>query len=362
LEKLYSMDKGELSYVDTIKVNLEDLPKEVATNVRTQKQNHASTGVWSVLTSPTLILPLQEAPILEDSSEIAEVQPSECVLKDKLGEGAFAVVYKALWRGMNVVVKKFKVECDWTPQEFEKLAKYFKREIQNLRISSHSPFIVQMMGFCSAPFNFFLVLEYMSDGSLDKMIHDKKVVPAKLIQRFTWQVAKGMQILHKSKIIHRDLHTGNVLIDLKTMTAKVSDFGLSRNLSNSGSNFSRIRHYRYGAPELFRNDPYSLPADVYQFGVFVYELLTCDIYFSDISVYSVGSHVAKGIRPTIPPREELYPIPNLDNVINEKQYDFLCDLVCLCWDNEPTVRPEFDNIVKKLELSIEGDNNSMEVE
>jgi len=284
-------------------------------------------------------------------------------LKDKLGEGAFAVVYKAAWRGMDVVVKKFKVECDWTPQEFEKLSKYFKREIQNLRLSSHSPYIVQMMGFCSAPFNFFLVLEYMSDGSLDKMIHEKKVVPGNTIIRFAWQVAKGMQILHKSKIIHRDLHTGNVLVDLRTMTAKVSDFGLSRTLSNSGSNFSRIRHYRYGAPELFRNDPYSLPADVYQYGVFLYELLTCDIYFNDISVYSVGSHVAKGMRPSIPPREELYPIQNLDSVISDYQYDFILDLVCLCWDNEPTLRPDFDTIIKKLESFKEtSDNISMEVE
>ena len=94
------------------------------------------------------------------------------------------------------------------------------------------PRICQFLGACARPENLFLVLEFMEKGSLSDYIHGRNdYPPLTVVQKhiIVGDVSLGLAYLHKCNppIIHRDLTSGNVLLD-EQLRAKVSDFGLSR--------------------------------------------------------------------------------------------------------------------------------------
>lgn len=87
-----------------------------------------------------------------------------------------------------------------------------------------------------------------------------------------------MNYLHLCSIMHRDLKSGNVLLDTHG-TVKISDFGLScvLEIGKSSSDLTaETGTYRWMAPEVIRHEPYSTKADVYSFGVVLWEMITKD--------------------------------------------------------------------------------------
>lgn len=82
------------------------------------------------------------------------------------------------------------------------------------RKASNHPNIVQILGICTKLPNLCIVLEYMQAGSLHKILHKDNVrFDSKSVCRIGLEITKGMLHLHSLNIIHRDLHTGNVLVN-----------------------------------------------------------------------------------------------------------------------------------------------------
>jgi serine/threonine protein kinase len=83
------------------------------------------------------------------------------------------------------------------------------------------------------------------------------------------------------------------------------------------------------APEVIEHNPYREKADVFSFGIVLWELLTGRIPYSDMTpLQAAVGVVQKGLRPPIPPN---CPPP-------------LCDLMRLCWQRDPNVRPSFEQV------------------
>lgn len=256
----------------------------------------------------------------------------DLVVRDRIGAGSFGTVHRAEWNGSEVAVKIL-MEQDFHPDRCNE----FLREVAIMKRLRH-PNIVLFMGAVTEPPNLAIVTEYLSRGSLYRLLHKsggREVLDERRRLSMAYDVAKGMNYLHKRNppIVHRDLKSPNLLVD-KKYTVKVCDFGLSRLKANTFlSSKSAAGTPEWMAPEVLRDEPSNEKSDVYSFGVILWELATLQQPWNNLNPAQVVAAVGfKGKRLEIP------------RDVNPQ----VASLIEACWANEPWKRPSFANIMESL--------------
>ncbi|XP_048862250.1 interleukin-1 receptor-associated kinase 4 isoform X2 [Brienomyrus brachyistius] len=193
----------------------------------------------------------------------------------RLGEGGFGVVYRGCFNGANVAVKKLSCMGDISPQE---LKIQFKQEVQTLQMLKHKN-ILDMVGFSCDGDHPCLVCSYMCNGSLlDRLACLGGSSPLSWTRRclITVGTARGLEYLHDNRHIHRDVKSGNILLD-ETFEAKLSDFGLTRNSSKHSSSTvlteKIVGTTAYMAPEALRGE-ITPKSDIFSLGVVLLEVIS----------------------------------------------------------------------------------------
>ncbi|KAK4265188.1 hypothetical protein QN277_026273 [Acacia crassicarpa] len=195
--------------------------------------------------------------------------------KQEVGKGSFGSVYKGtLHKGSILIAVK----------RLQKLAeegeKEFQAEMQAIGKTNHKN-LVRLLGYCAEGSKRLLVYEYMSSGSLEKLIFGDSTIRPDWDQRrrIALEIARGLLYLHEecgAPIIHCDIKPQNILMD-EFWTAKISDFGLAKLLMpDQTRTFTQVRGTRgYLAPEWNKNTPISVKADVYSYGILLLEIAFC---------------------------------------------------------------------------------------
>lgn len=124
-----------------------------------------------------------------------------------------------------------------------------------------------------------------------------------MAQRLRWlhEAAQGLTFMHTRGIMHRDIKAANIL--LAGGHAKVTDLGLAREgqgMPAAGMTLA-LGTPAWCAPEVIERDRYDeRAADVYAFGIMIWEVLTGSEPFADVPVLAITIHILRGSRPPIP--------------------------------------------------------------
>lgn len=221
-----------------------------------------------------------------------------------------------------------------------------------------------------------ILLEYVKGGSLKKYVEKlrregEKHVKGELALHIARDVASALVELHSKHIIHRDIKSGNILIDLDstkpdgTPVVKLCDFDSAVPL-RSWLHSCCIAHNgilppnvcvgtpRWMAPEVYRavDAPklYGLEVDIWSFGCLLFEMLTLQVPYTELSESEINGLLREGKRPQLTKElEELLapdePAPaqsGTETVYLEaetKILKFLVDIYCRCTKNNPADRP-----------------------
>ncbi|CAK9178862.1 unnamed protein product [Ilex paraguariensis] len=273
-----------------------------------------------------------------------------------LGRGALSYVFRG-----RVGVLRSAVAIKRLDKEDKESPKAFCRELM-IASSLHNPFIVPLIGFCIDPEEgLFLVYKYVSGGSLERYLHEKKR-GVKDGSSLSWSVryrvaigiAEAVGYLHNGTercVVHRDIKPSNILLSSKKKP-KLCDFGLATWTTAPSVPFlcKTVKGtFGYLAPEYFQHGKVSDKTDVYAFGVVLLELISG----------------RKPIETKRGPGEEnlvLWAKPLLQQGTievlldprltftkkNSKQITRMVQAAAACINNEESRRPNIDEIISIL--------------
>ena len=264
----------------------------------------------------------------------------------QIGRGAFGEVFRGRYQGTDVAIKRLCVFENVVVDADERGLAEFKRELSFLTRLRHRH-VVQFIGACTAPPNLCIVMDYCDKGSLYGYLHNpaKAVTPYKVCKWMS-ECAKGLLFLHSRDIIHRDIKSGNLLID-EGGSIKLGDFGLSRlhtTATSTGGMMSLVGTYPFMAPELLDGSlRYTTRVDVYSFGVVMWECMTRREPFAGLSPMQVVAALIRGERPHV---DESGVGAAAEYVSLPKEY---VDLMRRCWSARPEARPRAADVLEPLE-------------
>lgn len=290
-----------------------------------EKAIAGSEGSWSGSAPSSSFL---EKALAVAQPKVGDWEIDKRLLKigEKIASGSCGDLYRGIYCGLDVAVKILRSEHLNDTSEVE-----FAQEVMILREVQHEN-VVRFIGACTKLPELCIVTEYMPGGSLYDFLHKyHNVLELSLLLKFAVDVCKGMEYLHQNGIIHRDLKTANLLMGTENVI-KVADFGVARFQSQGGVMTAETGTYRWMAPEVINHQPYDQKADVFSFGIVLWELTTAKVPYDNMTPLQAALGVRQGLRPALP----------------ENTHPRLLDLMQRCWDAVPSKRPSFSEITVEL--------------
>ena len=296
-----------------------------------------------------------------------ECEPASVRKLAALGEGQFGTVHEAEFLGQRVAAKEMKLQ----PGEEEAAVEAeFLDELAIMSLFDH-PNVVKVYGACTdaRAGATMLLMECCSGGSVGDLSGQVIQPSIGRCLEIAIDIAQGMDYLHSRLqgvcAMHRDLKPSNILIagdPMKGGVAKISDFGLVRLLepesggdgqgasTASGRVVDPINEkyymtaetgsYRFMSPEVFSHASYNHKADLYSYGMILYQMFDKRLPFDCIEPEEVAQLVLDKARPSfrrlLGGRQEF----NIPEPIRE--------IITKCWASRPEARPEFREVAAEL--------------
>ncbi|KAI7901787.1 kinase-like domain-containing protein [Cokeromyces recurvatus] len=194
-------------------------------------------------------------------------------IKEKLGKGSFAVVYKAKHKIVAIkAISQKKVN--------KNQLRYIEMEINIMRSIQH-PYIIGYDDYIRTDSHAYLIMEYCSMGDMHDLIKETyqcRGMSEDVILHFLKQFASALKYLHDHDLIHRDIKPKNILLvsplnHTILPDIKLADFGFAKILPKTCLANSVCGSPLYMAPEILNRQHYDAKVDLWSLGVVIYELM-----------------------------------------------------------------------------------------
>ena len=201
---------------------------------------------------------------------------------DDIGEGKFGLVKLGIHKStqQRVAIKIIKKS-----QMKDNDAELVKSEIDIMKLCHH-PNVVRLLDHFENAEYIFIVMEYLSGGSLkDYFILKKYNFNEKRAAEIMFQLGLGLQYLHQYGVVHRDLKPDNIMMtETENMSQiKIMDFGLSKIMGPKEHVVDGFGTLSFVAPEVLVRTPYNKEVDIWSLGIILYYMLTGLLPFDDDS-------------------------------------------------------------------------------
>ncbi len=241
-----------------------------------------------------------------------EILSNRYEIKERIGEGGMALVYKAKdrllhrWVAIKVLRDQYASDLDFVER--------FRREAQAAASLSH-PNVVNIYDVGEVHDTHYIVMEYVRGINLKELIRQEGKLTAAQSVDIALQVAAALGHAHRNHLVHRDIKPHNILITDEGRV-KVTDFGIARAASSATLTQTGlvIGSVHYFSPEQARGGITSDQSDIYSLGIVLYEMLTGRVPFTGETPIAVA---LQQLQEPVPSPRKIEPgIPiALENVI-----------------------------------------------
>ncbi|KAF9572804.1 hypothetical protein EC968_009443 [Mortierella alpina] len=253
-------------------------------------------------------------------SEISKV-------KYNVAKGGSGTIHLGAWRNMHVAIKEQHNTSDLI------------KELKMHKQVHDSNYIVKFFGITKHPLTHdtCIVMQFAENGCLQDYLETQNVSITWLTKyRLAWEIASGLDFIHRENIFHTDLHSRNILIDTGGK-ALITDFGLSKSVNKTiyTTKAGLFGVVPYVAPERMQNPSitYNAKCDIYSLGVIFWELSSCVIPFeAQLQDVMLAVNIIAGVREKTVPGTAV-------------EYEMLYRR---CWDGLPQNRPQMEIVLSEL--------------
>ncbi|ESO98934.1 hypothetical protein LOTGIDRAFT_213735 [Lottia gigantea] len=323
------------------------LTAQSQTFLRPDTPNNATgAGLPNFRRGLSAITELKSTDVKEVLNEIA-IERKKITLGEILMEGTFGKIYHGmlLVEDENEISREEEVFVKTISEQARAdQVQLFMSESSQLKGLVH-PNINPVIGSClddtSQPM---CVYNYTNEGNLKKFLQKCRMsecgshysLSTQQLVYMEIQIIRGIQYLHRKKLIHKDIATRNCVVD-NDLIVKIMDNSLSRDLFPADYNClgdNENRPIKWLSIEALQDKRFSPASDVWAFGVTMWELMTMGQQpYADVDPFEMASYLREGYRIAQP--------------INCP--DELFSVMACCWAMSPDERPKFSQLLGCLQ-------------
>jgi serine/threonine protein kinase/tetratricopeptide (TPR) repeat protein/TolB-like protein len=270
-----------------------------------------------------------------DSETIQMVDPSAIALgsdfgtryriESLLGQGGMGRVYKAYDKELDRTVA-IKVVREGAIGQVDALKRFKQELVLASKISHKNILRIHDMGEVAGVR--FISMAYIQGKDLQHIIKENPKMPLERVLKFSQQIGEALAAAHAEGVVHRDLKPQNLLIGNDDQVF-VCDFGLAKSFEESAIGMTRTGAFlgtpRYMSPEQVEGKPADQRADLYAFGLILYEMCTGDVPF-------VGESTLKVMYQRIQEK------PKSPKLVNADLPNWLVRIIMRCLEKDPADR------------------------
>jgi serine/threonine protein kinase len=232
----------------------------------------------------------------------------------KLGQGATSTVYLGFdsFAKREVAIKVLNQDILNDP----KMGKLYQRQLDNeasLAGKLSHPHIVAIYDALIGDEASYVVMEYVSGGTLEKHAEPNNLLPVDRVVEYMFKCCRALNYAQFNGVIHRDIKPANMLLTVDG-DIKISDMGAALLLNIEQTQVSNIGSPGYMSPEQVRGEVLTHQTDIYSLGVVMYRLLTGRAPYQAENLASLCHHILHTTPPTLRSLRADIP-PQLEHIV-----------------------------------------------